>query len=201
MFILKPLTSLPKSIKYIALFILCIIFITLNTLFHPEYQTGPFGIGLPSPMKMFTIESGNFSILHPRSWIANETKYGNHGDVANIGTILVPGRSLPSVFIAKKPIPDISIEQMVNLEVLDAKMLPDYGEATIKPFTTSKYNGLVHDYSWKATALFGETIVRRQDYYLPFKDKIYIISFRQERDQWYKVESVFRQILESITIR
>jgi hypothetical protein len=200
--ILKPLVSLPKFIKYIALFILCILFITLNTLFHPETQTGPFGIGLPAPMKMFTIESGNFSILHPSSWIANETKYGNHGDESVIAGIAVPGRSYPSVFIYKKFLLNNNVDEIVNLDMLEAKKQPNFVECSINPFSNSKYNGLVLEYSWiSAPLLFSETTIRRQDYYLLFKDHVYIISLRQEKDQWIKVEDIFRTMLDSVIIR
>jgi hypothetical protein len=173
----------------------------IRPLFLPSLRFGPFGIGLPAPLKTYTGKYFSFSIKYPSNWIIFETPNGNHGDHEVIATVQVPGRSWPFLAIASRRFIDGNINQVSNWGYQRINNLTDLREVSLAPFTTTYYHGFVRDYLWTDNdPLFGQINVESKDYYILDDNKGYILSFSSEQEKWGDVDAIFLEMVNSFIV-
>jgi hypothetical protein len=198
---LKP-EKLRKTRTIILLLLLALCLLPLlQILLFPSRRTGPFGIGLPSPMEQYSNQESGFSIVYPKSWVFNETPDGAHGDNEVIAVILVPGRSFPQVLIAHKSFPDKDLNQVAQWGQSRAK---DKCECILNPLgklETSNFRGIAQEYSWQVRTMISTTTIFCQDLYVLYNTDGYALSFCASQSYWPRVADVFNEMMNSFSIR
>jgi hypothetical protein len=180
---------------------LSILISILGLAFNPSKRTGPFGIGLPAPMKSFQGKKFNFSIIYPQSWVLFETTEGSHLDSDVIATINVPGRSWPSVNIRMKHYSSNNDEVVADDGEKRIKEIPASTQSKLSTFKTASYSGLSRDYSIKFDSLLRTGIVVMcRDYYLIEDGSGYTLTYCSEQDNWFSVEPVFVEMMSSFKL-
>lgn len=169
--------------------------------FNPNKRTGPFGIGLPAPMKTFQGKQFNFSVNYPQSWVPFETTKGSHGDSDVIATVNVPGRSWPSVNIRMKHYSSNDDELVADDGEKRINEIPAFTQSKMSTFTTAYFSGLTRDYSVKFNSLLNTgIIVMCRDYYLIKDGSGYTLTFCSDQDNWSDVETVFVEMMSSFKL-
>jgi len=169
----------------------------VTILISPRARTGPFGIGLPSGYEVFTSKLGKFTMKYPASWVAVETPQGSHGDGEIIAAILVPGRSFPQVYIARRFLANSDIDNIVAWGKGRAMIRNGYYEISSLEIKTPYVGGMLHEFSWQDPSFFGQVDLQCKDYYLPRGDTGYAISFCAETKQWEVIENVVSEMINS----
>lgn len=200
--ILNPVNQ-PKIRKFILLILIAIcVLSTLAIIFLPSRRTGPFGIGLPSPMSQYTSLNNNFSIEYPNSWTIGETPQGSHGDKEIIAAILVPGRSFPQVYIARKSFLENDINQVALWGQSRAENRCECTPTSFEYFDTPYFHGVTQEYSWKTTNIFNITsTINCRDWYVQYNTEGYALSFCAYQQHWAQVDDVFKEMMNSFSVR
>lgn len=182
--------------------ILYIFIVTIPIIVDPANRVGPFGIGIPAPMKSFHSSTNNFSIEHPFRWVAHDTRQGEHGDNDVIAGIYVPGRGFPHVVIASTSLNTSDFQQLLVWgEERAREKHSDYEQINLDKFSTSYYDGIFRDYTWSSNSkLFGHPKIHCRDYYLMKNHIGYVISSCAEQDDWVAAEEVFSQMIDSFNL-
>jgi hypothetical protein len=167
----------------------------------PSSRTGPFGIGLPASTRIFNSKESKFSIMYPRSWVPFDLPQGNHGDQEVTTSILVPGRSFPQVFVAKKNFITEDNRQVAMWGETRKMPLMDYKILSMDNIRTASFDGLLRKYSYKNSSLFKELNIICYDFYVMDKLEGYALSFCSEEKDWPLTEPVFIQMIQSFSIK
>jgi len=146
---------------------------------------------------------GGFSIKYPRSWQADETPQGNHGDLEVISVISRIGRSFPTAAIARRQFVGDDINQVAEwgeTRVKEHNPYAIYKFIAKKPLNTDNYDGLSREYYLEETTLIGQVIRHCQDWYLIEKKIGYSLSFCVDDKDWPQAERIFQEMIQSFTI-
>jgi hypothetical protein len=194
--------NMPKA-RMIALLILLAFCLlpAVQILLFPSKRTGPFGIGLPSPMVQYSSQKGDFSIKYPKSWGLEETPDGAHGDSEIVAVILVPGRSFPQVYIAHKLFPDKDMNKVTLWGQSRAKDRCKCAQNSAVYSDTLYFHGITQEYSWINKTIFASITISCRDWYVLYNTDGYALSFCAYQSHWPQVDSVFREMMNSFSVR
>ena len=207
----KDLRALINKILRCALIVILLaVFILLvgRVVAEPCVSTELFGLGLDSPMALYTSEPGYFIIEYPESWIAHSTPGGYRGDDEVVATFRKLPHTWPRLYIIVSDFPDGTLDQVIFWRSgRQSKDLVSQGYhrsviSSYDPFQTSHVNGTVHLYSYKIRSMLcGSPTIRCLDYYIYENGRGFELSFCAELlEQWPEVEETFQRMLESFTI-
>ncbi len=201
MVIFEKLRSITRSQAiFLALTVLCMIsFLVL--FIDPSTRKGPLGFGPPAPMILFQMKDKSFTLLYPENWVAAETPQGNHGDIEIIAVIIVSGKQMANITIARKPFPTGNISNVVNWGQSRAAMHTDHNILSFKPLSDNNLDGLIQEYTWGSPSFNKNVTSHCQDVYIFHNADGYALSFCALQQDWPSLMNVYAQIRQSFSIQ
>jgi hypothetical protein len=196
----------PIRYKFRVILVWCIFLVVsvyfINDLFKPQFQTGPFGIGLPAPFEWFSSDVLGLAIKHPQSWVATVMLEGNRGNRENVLTIGVPGRSWPRLNLFVHAIDSEQPNQTLQW-VLDMVSRDGTLPYQISDFETERYVGSIITYSYPSESwLFGKKIIECDEYVFAKGGNGYRLSFCwEQRNNDLEIKKVEKIMIDSFEVR
>jgi hypothetical protein len=164
----------------------------------PSFRVGPFGLGLPAPWTRLEVTSAGLCIRHPDSWVGSETPQGNHGDLAVLAVIGVPGRRWPQALVLRGSSGAMSLSALVEWAQERARGHEGYSPLDSQPGQTSGLDGQVSEYRFAASGLLGTTQVRCNDLSFVAASGGFVLNMCSEVTDWPTVEPVFREMVATL---
>lgn len=197
--ILERIRSLTKvQIVFLIAMLWCLVSI-LIFLIDPAARRGPLGFGPPASMTTFRSRDSSFSILYPQNWIAVDTPQGTTDDAEAIAVIVVSGRQLANVVVARQTFSGGSITDVVHWGQARAARHLKYTPVSLGPQTDNNLGGFIHEYTWLSYPLHNITS-RCQDAYMFNKGIGYDLSFCSRQQDWQSLEDVFMKMRQSFAL-
>jgi len=168
-------------------------------LVFPTARKGPLGFGPPAEMTTFQAKDGKYTISYPANWSAFDLE-GSHGDHEVIATILVAGKSLANVTIARKSFPNGTVNDVSDWGKSRATQHDDYLVVSFLPLNDSDLNGFTHTYKWSSPTLNNKVIRYCQDNYILADDFGYDLSFCSKEKDWSFLESTYLEMMQSFSV-
>ena len=165
----------------------------------PSLRVGSFGLGLPASWTRLEVTNADLCISHPDSWVGAETPQGNHGDLAVVGAIGVPGRRWPQILILRGP-DEAALSGLVAWAGERAGAHTGYSPLESAAVPDSLWDGQVSEYTFSASELLGTTQVRCYDFSLIAPLGGYVLNMCAESADWQVVEPVFREVIDTMSL-